>query len=65
MNLTFQIQSPYQTFEMFSETTGIPLNSVRNMVKEGRLPIRTKLRPKEKPLINVAALTKEAFEQAL
>lgn len=63
-NFTYQNQSPYQTFEMFSQNSGIPVNTVRNMVKEGRLPIRTKLRSQDKPLINMLALAKEAFEQA-
>lgn len=62
-NFTYQIQSPFISFEEFSRQSGIPVNTVRNMVKEDRLPIRIKLKPKEKPLINMLALAKEAAEQ--
>lgn len=56
----YQIPSPYVAFDEFSRVSGIPLNTVRAMVREGRLPIRPKQRPKDKPLINMLALAKEA-----
>jgi hypothetical protein len=36
---------------------------VRNLAREGRLPIRKKTRPQEKPFINMLALIKEADGQ--
>ena len=54
------ISSPFVTYEQFSKLSGIAVNTIRTMVSEGRLPIRPKTRVKEKPLINMVALTNEA-----
>ena len=62
--IAYQIASPFVAYDEFSRVTGIPLNTVRAMVREGRLPIRPKARPKDKPLINMLALANEAAELA-
>ncbi|MDX1300924.1 MULTISPECIES: DNA-binding protein [Photobacterium] len=56
--------SPFVTVQKFSEFTGIAVGQVNKMIHEGRLPIRNKLKPKEKPLINMVALANEADQQA-
>ncbi|NRD73230.1 DNA-binding protein [Shewanella sp. VB17] len=61
----YQIASPFVSFEEYSRLSGVPINTIRCMVREGRLPIRTKLKPQEKPLINMLALMREADEQCL
>ncbi|ABN60788.1 hypothetical protein [Shewanella baltica] len=61
--IALQIATPYVTFEQYATLSGIPFNTVREMAKTGRLPLRPKDRPKEKPLINMLALTREAMEQ--
>ncbi|PSW00652.1 hypothetical protein [Photobacterium lipolyticum] len=54
--------SPFVTVEKFSEITGIKKAQVEKMLHERKLPIRPKTpgRPREKPLINMVALMKEA-----
>ncbi len=54
--------SPFVTVEKFSEITGVKLGQVKKMLHEGKLPQRPKTpgKPKEKPLINMIALMKEA-----
>ncbi|MGF1704139.1 regulatory phage cox family protein [Photobacterium makurazakiensis] len=54
--------SPFVTVQKFSEITGITLGQVNKMLHDGKLPIRRKTpgKPKEKPLINMVALMKEA-----
>ncbi|QYK02421.1 regulatory phage cox family protein [Shewanella psychrotolerans] len=60
----YQIASPYVSYEEFARVSGIPLNTIRAMAKEGRLPTRPKNRPKDKPLINMLALANEAAANA-
>lgn len=59
------ILSPYVSVEKFSQLTGIPIETVRTMLKDGRLPQRFKNKNRQKPLINVVALWREADEQAV
>lgn len=63
--IAYQIPSPYVSFEEYSRLSGIPVRSIRGMVSDGRLPIRPKVKPQEKPLINMLALMREADEQCL
>ncbi|MGF1876688.1 regulatory phage cox family protein [Photobacterium frigidiphilum] len=54
--------SPFVTVQKFSEITGIAIGQVNKMLHDGKLPQRPKTpgKPKEKPLINMIALMKEA-----
>lgn len=52
------------SYEEYARLTGIPVATVRNLVRDGRLPIRAKLKPQEKPFINMLALIKEADSQS-
>jgi hypothetical protein len=61
----FQIATPFVSYEEYSRLTGTPVATVRNLVRSGRLPIRKKTKPQEKPYINMLALMKEASDQAL
>lgn len=58
-----QIAAPYVSFEEYARLSGIPLATVRHLAREGRLPIRPKNKPQEKPFINMLALIKEADQQ--
>ena len=64
-NFAYQITTPFVSFEEYSRQTGIPTQTIRAMVRDGRLPIRTKVKPQEKPLINMLALAQEAYSQCL
>ncbi len=62
-NIVFQISAPYVSFEEYARLSGVPVTFVRHLVREGRLPIRPKCKPQEKPFINMLALISEASEQ--
>ncbi|RLV57892.1 DNA-binding protein [Parashewanella curva] len=63
--IAIQIAVPYLTVEQYSRFSGIPENTIRWMIQQGRLPIRSKIKPKEKPLINLLALMREANDQVI
>ncbi|MCW3171247.1 DNA-binding protein [Shewanella subflava] len=60
----YQIAAPFVSYEEYARLTGVPVATVRNLVRTGRLPIRAKAVPQEKPFINMLALIKEADEQS-
>ncbi|CNE37523.1 DNA-binding protein [Yersinia nurmii] len=62
-NLAIKVTSPYLSLPEFSKLSGIPYKTCGGMVKDGRLPIRQKVRKMEKVLVNMIALTKEAANQ--
>lgn len=62
--LSITLSSPYLSLPEFAKVTGIPYETCRLMVKDGRLQIRSKARKMEKVLINMIALTKEADFQS-
>lgn len=62
--LSITLSSPYLSLPEFAKVTGIPYKTCRVMVKDGRIPIRAKVRKMEKVLINMIALTKEADFQS-
>lgn len=58
--IQLQLSTPYVTYEEYARITGLPYNTVKRMVADGRIPLRPKSNPKEKPLINLVALHQEA-----
>ncbi|ABZ75875.1 conserved hypothetical protein [Shewanella halifaxensis HAW-EB4] len=64
-NLSLHIDAPFLSFEEYARRTGTTVDNVRYLVREGRLPIRPKCRPQERPYINMLALMKEASELCL
>ncbi|TCL03691.1 DNA-binding protein [Sodalis ligni] len=62
--LSITLTSPYLSLPEFSKAAGIPYETCRLMVKDGRLPIRQKVRKMEKVLVNMIALIKEADVQS-
>lgn len=60
--LSLQIASPYVSVEEFARIAGMPTETVRTMIKDGRLPIRPKNKNRQKPLINLVALMREAYD---
>ncbi|MPY25155.1 DNA-binding protein [Shewanella psychropiezotolerans] len=65
VNITLQVTTPYLTYAEYARASGLPYNTVKKMVYEGRLPTRPKKDPRDKPLINVQALVIEAAELEL
>ncbi len=56
---------PFVTFEEYSRATGIPLRTVQDYVRKGRIIIKKKGVSKEKPLINLVAMTELATREAV
>ncbi|MGI2146282.1 DNA-binding protein [Shewanella frigidimarina] len=63
-NITFQIDAPFVSSEEYARRVGISVRTVRSLISDGRLPIRPKLKPQERPFINMLAVAKEAAELA-
>lgn len=61
--INIQVDSPYLTVMEFARRNGVTERSVRDLVQQGRLPIRKRKSEKEKIYINMIALMKEALEQ--
>lgn len=61
---TVQMDTPYLSFEEYARRAGISLHLVRRQASEGKLPLRAKTKPKDKPFINMVALYQEALTQA-
>ncbi|EKO3378397.1 MULTISPECIES: hypothetical protein [Vibrio] len=57
---------PFVTFEEYSRSTGIPIDTIRHYVRQGRIIIKDKvIGSKEKPLINLVAMNEIAAREAL
>lgn len=56
---------PFVTFEEYSSATWIPKRTIETYVKEGRIIIKKKQAPKEKPLFNLVAMNELAAREAI
>lgn len=56
---------PFVTFEEYSRATGIPMRTIQDYVRKGRIIIKKKGANKEKPLINLVAMNELAAREAL
>ncbi len=61
-NLSITLNTPHVTIERYSELTGLPVDTINDMLADGRLP-RHRLRKdkkREKVMINIVALNRSA-----
>ncbi|RNM26730.1 MULTISPECIES: DNA-binding protein [Dickeya] len=58
--LSITLATPYITLQEFSRLSGVPMSTCYEWVHQGKLPIREKTAKKERVLVNILALTKEA-----
>lgn len=64
-NITITIPTPYLPLETYCTLTGIALGTARDMIRDGRLPIRGKgNKPRARVEVNMAALTIEALGES-
>lgn len=56
--------APFMTYEQYSRTTGISVNTLKTMVADGRLILMRKESPSQAALVNVIAMTELAARQA-
>lgn len=62
-NISITLITPYVTIERYSELTGLSIDTINDMLADGRL-LRHRLRKdkkREKVMINIAAMTVDAL----
>lgn len=62
-NISITLLTPHVSIERYSELTGVPVDTINDMLDDGRLP-RHRLRKdkkREKVMINMTALTVDAL----
>ena len=62
-NISITLISPHVTIERYSELTGLSIDTINDMLADGRL-LRHRLRKdkkREKVMINIAAMTVDAL----
>ncbi|WP_432224558.1 regulator [Enterobacter wuhouensis] len=63
-NITITIPTPYLPIDEYCHITGTPMGTARDMVRDGRLPIRGKGdKPRARVEINMVALTVQALSE--
>ncbi|HEA7212332.1 TPA: regulator [Escherichia coli] len=64
-NISIILTTPHVTIERYSELTGLSIDTINDMLADGRL-IRHRLRKdkkREKVMINIAAMTVDALSE--
>ncbi|HAI2007502.1 ybl30 [Escherichia coli] len=64
-NISITLTTPHVTIERYSELTGLSIDTINDMLADGRL-IRHRLREdkkREKVMINIAAMTVDALSE--
>ncbi|HBD4136857.1 TPA: regulator [Escherichia coli] len=64
-NISITLTTPHVTIERYSELTGLSIDTINDMLADGRL-IRHRLRKdkkREKMMINIAAMTVDALSE--
>ncbi|WP_434997881.1 regulator [Pectobacterium brasiliense] len=64
-NITITIPTPYLPLDEYCRITGTPIGTARDMVRDGRLPIKPKgNKPRALVEVNMAALTVRALSES-
>ncbi|MEQ9872124.1 regulator [Pectobacterium odoriferum] len=64
-NITITIPVPYMPLDEYCRITGTPITTARDMVRDGRLPIKPKGdKPRAMVEVNMAALTVRALSES-
>ena len=64
-NISITLTTPHVTIDRYSELTGLSIDTINDMLADGRL-IRHRLRKdkkREKVMINIAAMTVDALSE--
>lgn len=64
LTINFYIKSAYLTLEEYSKASGIPVDTCRGMVRDGRIIIRPKQKAKGKVEVNMIAMLKDAISNS-
>ncbi|MGY5539760.1 hypothetical protein [Vibrio brasiliensis] len=65
--LSYQVvlNTPFMTYDQYSQFSGMPKRTIIDWVSDGRLPIKRKAKPKETPMINMVTLLEMATREAM
>ncbi|EQB4445700.1 MAG: DNA-binding protein [Pluralibacter gergoviae] len=61
LTININVASPYLSLKEYAKITGIPFETCRTMVKDGRIIIRPKVKRCDKPEVNMVAMLKDAI----
>ncbi|OON40789.1 DNA-binding protein [Izhakiella australiensis] len=61
VTINLNVASPYLSLKEYARVTGIPFETCRDMVKDGRIIIRPKKLSGEKVEVNMVAMLKDAI----
>lgn len=61
ITININVNAPYVSLQKYAEITGIPLNTCKKMLADGRIIIRPKRAKMEKPEVNLVAMLKDAL----
>ncbi|MEN3260031.1 DNA-binding protein [Sodalis endosymbiont of Spalangia cameroni] len=64
ITINIEVPTPYVPLKKYSEMTGIPFDSCRRMVADGRIIIRPKHKAKDRVEVNLVAMLKDAIENS-
>lgn len=57
--------APFVTYEEYSRISGLPMGTIKDYVNQGKILIKKKERPIEKPLVNMVAMIEIAAREAI
>ncbi|MDH5936341.1 hypothetical protein L8R84_09275 [Vibrio splendidus] len=65
--LSYQVvlNTPFMTYDQYSQFSGMSKRTIMDWVKDGRLPIKKKDKPKDTPLINMVMLLEMATRETM
>ncbi|MHC9057769.1 DNA-binding protein [Pantoea sp. y20] len=61
ITINLNVMSPYLSLQEYSKVTGIPFDTCRGMVRDGRIIIRPKKLSGDKVEVNMVAMLKDAI----
>ncbi|AXG42647.1 DNA-binding protein [Photorhabdus laumondii subsp. laumondii] len=64
ITINISVPVPYVSIDEYSRLSGIPVDTCRGMVSDGRIIIRPKQQPKEKIEVNLIAMLKDAIKNS-
>ncbi|MGV8004471.1 DNA-binding protein [Photorhabdus temperata subsp. temperata] len=64
ITINISVPVPYVSIDEYSRLSGIPVDTCRGMVNDGRIIIRPKQQPKEKIEVNLIAMLKDAIKNS-
>ncbi|AHF77586.1 DNA-binding protein, putative prophage regulator [Sodalis praecaptivus] len=64
ITINFYLESPYLSLKSYAKVTGIPFDTCRGMVRDGRIIIRPKISSGGKVEVNMIAMLKDAIENS-